>query len=83
MSPLPSELRSLLERAIIKAREEAEEAAKVALTALAVRDEPFSSLTAEQRHLRIALRAKARQLGGDSPFKDIGFKLLVEEVAYV
>jgi len=83
MSPLPNELRSLLERAIIKAREEADEAAKVALTALAVmRDEPFSSLTAEQRRLRVALRAKARQLGGSSS-KDIGLKLLVEEVAYV
>ena len=42
MSPLSNELRSILERAIIKAREVAEEAAAAALSTLAVkRDEPF------------------------------------------
>lgn len=81
MSPLSNELRSILERAIIKAREVAEEAAFAALTILAVnRDEPFASLNVEQRRLRNALRAKARQLGDGSHTK--GFQPLIEEVAY-
>ena len=81
MSPLPTELRSLLERAIIKARDVAEEAALAALNTLAVmRDEPFVSLNTEQRRLRNALRAKARQLGDGSLTK--GFQPLIEEVAY-
>lgn len=81
MSPLSNELRSMLERAIIKAREVAEEAALAALTTLAVkRDEPFASLNTEQRRLRNMLRAKARQLGDGSLTE--GFELLIEEVAY-
>ncbi len=81
MSPLPTELRSLLERAIIKAREVAEEAALAALNTLAVmRDEPFASLNTEQRRLRNALRAKGRQLGDGSLTK--GSQPLIEEVAY-
>ena len=81
MSPLSNELRSILERAIIKAREVAEEAAFAALTTLAVkRDEPFASLDVEQRRLRITLRAKARQLGNGN--LNSGFQPLVEEVAY-
>ena len=81
MSPLSNELRGILERAIIKAREVAEEAALAALTILAVKgDEPFASLNAEQRRLRNALRAKARQLGDGSLTK--GFQPLIEEVAY-
>jgi hypothetical protein len=83
MAPLSNELRSMLERAIIKAREIAEEEAQAALIRFAVnRNEPFASLHAEQRRLRNALRAKARQLGGGSSSPDKGFKLLVEEVAY-
>ena len=81
MAPLSNELRSMLERAIIKAREASEEAALAALTTLAVmRDEPFASLDREQRRLRNALRAKARQLGDGSLTK--GFQPLIEEVAY-
>ena len=81
MSPLSIELRSTLERAIIKAREVAEEAALAALTILAVnREEPFASLNTEQRRLRNALRAKARQLGDGNLTK--GFQPLIEEVAY-
>ncbi len=81
MAPLSNELRSMLERAIIKAREVSEEAALAALTTLAVmRDEPFASLDREQRRLRNALRAKARQLGDGSLTK--GFQPLIEEVAY-
>src|SRR5579864_2085915 len=83
MAPLSNELRNMLERAIIRAREIAEEEAQAALIRLSVnRNEPFTSLNAEQRRLRNALRAKARQLGGGSSSQDTGFKLLVEEVAY-
>ncbi len=83
MAPLSNELRSMLERAIIRAREIAEEEAQAALIRLSVnRNEPFASLNAEQRRLRNALRAKMRQLGGGSSSQDTGFKLLVEEVAY-
>src|SRR5713226_5076332 len=83
MSPLSSDLRNMLERAIIKARDVAEEAAKAALIALAVRqDTAFKSISDEQRILRNALRVKMRQLGGGSDAQDTGFQLLVEEVAY-
>ena len=76
-------LRNVLERAIIKAREIAEEEAEAALTRLAVnRNEPFASLDLEQRRLRNALRVRARQLGGGSLSQDTGFQRLVEEVAY-
>jgi len=81
MSPLSNELRNILEHAVIRAREVAEEAAKTALTILAVKqDEAFASLSPEQRRLRIALRAKARQLGNGDVEK--GFQPLIEEVAY-
>ncbi len=83
MAPISNELRSVLERAIIRARDIAEEEAQAALIRLSVnRNEPFVSLNAEQRRLRNALRASVRQLGGGSSFHDKGFKLLVEEVAY-
>src|SRR6266487_2319695 len=81
MAPLSNELRSMLERAIIGAREIAEEEAQAALIRLAVnRNEPFASLDLKQRRLRNALRAKARQLGDGSLTK--GFQPLIEEVAY-
>ena len=82
MATLESTLRSALEKAIIAAREEAEDAARAALDVLAVNQQrAFESLTSEQRTLRNALRAKARQLGSGS--QSAGFDLLVEEVAYV
>lgn len=81
MTPLTSDLRSILVRAIIKAREEAEEAAKAALIALAVmHDEAFASLNTNQKRLRNALRTRARQLG-DGDLEE-GFQSLIEEVAY-
>ncbi len=71
-----------MEKAIIAAREEAEDAARAALEVLAVNQQrAFETLTSEQRALRNALRAKARQLGSGS--QSTGFDLLVEEVAYV
>ena len=82
MATLESTLRSALEKAIITAREQAEDAARGALEVLAVNQERvFKVLTSEQRALRIALRAKARQLGSGN--QSTGFALLVEEVAYV
>src|SRR2546426_5197728 len=83
MATLSNELRSVLERAIIKAREIAEEEAQAALIRLAVKsNEPYASLNVEKRRLRNALRVKMRQLGGDSASQDKGFKLLIEDVAY-
>jgi N-6 DNA Methylase len=83
MTPLSSDLRNILERAIIKARDVAEGAAKAALIALAVpQDDLFTSISDEQRNLRDALRVKVRQLSGGNDDQDTGFRLLVEEVAY-
>ena len=71
-----------MEKAIVAARDEAENAARAALDVLAVNQQrAFETLPSEQRALRNALRAKARQLGSGS--QSTGFDLLVEEVAYV
>ena len=76
MTPLQSELRSLLEKAVISGRDAAEAAAEGALKALAVdRERPTITLNEDRRQLRNALRAKQKQLGGD-------FSLLVAECAY-
>ena len=81
MVPLPSELRSIFERAILNAREAAENAARAALTALAVgKDKPFTTMNDAQRELRNALHARARQLGNGR--QQVGIETLVEEVAY-
>ena len=81
MAPLPSDLRRTLETTIISARDAAEDAARAALATLAVeRDAPFTSMTEDQRRLRRALRAKARQLGSGDFLA--GIPLLVEEIAY-
>jgi len=85
MTPLSSDLRTILEHAIIKARDVAEEAAKAALVALAVQQETaFKSISDERRSLRNALRIKMRQLGGgnDTECQKRGFRLLIEEIAY-
>ena len=82
MAPLPTELRSLLEKAVLAARDAAEGAAGAAIRSLAVDlGEPFQSLDQDQRQLRRQLRERARQLGDGSQTK--GFDPLVEEVAYV
>ena len=81
MPPLPSDLRSTLEHAIIAARDTAETAARAALIPLAVeRPEPFASMSEDQRQLRRGLRAKARQLGGGN--QATGIPLLIDEIAY-
>ena len=82
MASLDSTLRNALEKAVVAAREDAEVAARAALGILAVNDpRAFATLTGEQRALRNALRAKARQLGSGN--HEAGFTLLIEEVAYV
>ncbi len=81
MASLPDELFGLVERKVLEARSTAEAAAGAAINALAVnRPEPYASLSPAQRHLRVALRARARQLGGGSQIE--GLPLLTEEIAY-
>lgn len=64
MPPLPSDLRRVLENAVIAAREEATTAAGAALKRLAVEAKDFPPyLTPDERVLRLKLRAAARQLG--------------------
>jgi hypothetical protein len=64
MPPLPSDLRRVLENAVIAAREQATTAAAAALKRLAAsaKDSP-PYLTPDERSLRLKLRAAARQLG--------------------
>jgi hypothetical protein len=72
---LSSDLRSALEKAVIAARDAAEEASRAALGVLAVGAARVPDhFDDESKRLRVALRADARQLGG--------FELLVEECAY-
>lgn len=87
MSSLPTQLRNLLERTVINARDEAEKAAKAALVRLAVHQrEPYATLSPEDRTLRNRLRAEARRLGEptESQHRDQSepFNPLVVEVAY-
>jgi hypothetical protein len=81
MAPLDDNLRRAFEKAVINARDAAEAAARTALTALALeREVAPAGFGSDQRRLRNALRARARQLGnGDMA---AGTPLLVEEIAY-
>jgi hypothetical protein len=75
MPPLPRELRKALETTVVSARVAAEDAARAALSTLAVdRDKAFEGMTGDQRTLRRALRAKERQLGS--------YDVLISEIAY-
>jgi hypothetical protein len=71
MPPLADALRSQLERAIIAAREQAEEGARAALQRLYVDNADSKkipkSFSEESRNLRVQLRAHARQLGDKVP----------------
>lgn len=81
MPSLPDELFGLVEKAVLDARQAAEESARAAINTLAVnRAQPFNSLGPEERRLRNALRARARQLGDGSQHR--GLPLLIEEIAY-
>ena len=81
MPVLASNLRNLLEKTIITARDEAEQAAQAALATLAVAQAaPFAGMRDEQKQLSRALRARSRQLGeGD---QSAGLPLLEQEIAY-
>lgn len=75
MPALPRELRKSLESTVIAARNAGEDAARAALSTLAVdRDRPFEGMSEDQRGLRRVLRAKERQLGSHEG--------LVSEIAY-
>lgn len=80
---LSAEQRRLLDSTVQKARTAAEVAAADALRALAVdhtHRPPY--LTDQQNELRLALRAKARQLGDDVQSRGADLTLLVRDVAY-
>ena len=80
---LSSMQRRLLDNTVQKARIAAEAAAADALRALAVDDTHRPSfLTDQQNELRLALRAKARQLGDDDRTRGADLALLVRDVAY-
>ena len=86
MPTLAKDQRNLLAKVVIQARDSAEVGAKKALHSLGV-DEPDapSHLTTEQRELRRALRAQARQLGdGEDPQKPGTYSIwhLMEKIAY-
>jgi hypothetical protein len=75
MGPLTRELRKRLDDAVVKARDVAEFAARSALASLGVEAESaHPNLGQEERRLRVALRAKVRQLGST--------EALVSEIAY-
>lgn len=81
MAPLATSMRQRLEKSVVAARREAEAAARAVLAHLAVeRNEPYPSMSPEERHLRNALRARRRVLGQERP--EQGTAALVEEIAY-
>lgn len=89
MPPLPTNLRRNLEKAVLRARDAAEQGAGNALTVLAVAEErAYETLSGEQRALRNGLRARVRVLAPSDTShrsgngKPRGFGPLVEEVAY-
>jgi hypothetical protein len=85
MPALASDLRKALENTVVDARDKAERGARDALTALAVgANEPFSSMSDEERKLRNRLRARGRQLGDQrDPQKGTqSIERLVREMAY-
>lgn len=86
MPTLTKDQRNLLAKVVIQARDSAEVGAKKALHSLGV-DEPDAPphLTTEQRELRRALRAQARQLGDrEDPQKPGTYSIwhLMEKIAY-
>jgi hypothetical protein len=79
--PLPSDLRKDLDKAVVRARDTAEQGAANAMAVLGVAAaEAPAGLSPEQRALRVALRAHGRALGrGVTP---LGLDELREEIAY-
>ena len=64
MPSLRRDLRSQLEKTVLKGRDLAEQGALEALTTLGVdQAKPFDHLTADQKRLRNQLRSRGRQVG--------------------
>lgn len=85
MPTLRKDLRSDLEKVVVKARDIAERAATAALQALAVdQKEPFPHLSPEDRSLRVRLRSHGRALGDkrDPVNKTQSLANLAHSVAY-
>ncbi|OGG45686.1 MAG: hypothetical protein A3F84_14485 [Candidatus Handelsmanbacteria bacterium RIFCSPLOWO2_12_FULL_64_10] len=86
MSILAKDQRNLLSKTVLEAREVAETGAKKALHALGVDESDAPGhLTPDQRYLRRALRAQARQLGDrEDPAKKGRYQVqhLTEKIAY-
>ncbi|GAB6057286.1 Eco57I restriction-modification methylase domain-containing protein [Desulfonatronum parangueonense] len=84
MSTLEKSLRNKLEKTVKDARDIAEAAAKASLEQLGVKEpSAYAHLTEDERSLRRALRAHARQLGnGRGPKGEQEVDRLIEEVAY-
>ncbi len=85
MTPLPPDLRTLLARAIQKARRVGESGARQALQSLAVdRAKPYDSMSLGDKSLRNRLRRRGRQ-AGDRRDRETGtqnIRHLAHEVAY-
>jgi len=83
MAPLPTDLRKILENAVVDARRKAEAGAGAVLTNLAVfASQPYASMDGSARRLRVALRARASALGDGYGDLDKGKAPLSEEIAY-
>jgi hypothetical protein len=81
MAPLAPELRRDLERAVVRARDTAEEGARASIAVLGVEAAAApGALAPADRDLRTALRARARAIGGG--VLQLGIDGLVEEIAY-
>jgi len=81
MPPLASDLRAGLERAVVRAREVSEAGAKAAIAVLGVESSgALAGLNADERRLRLALRARGKALGGG--VLTGGIDGLIEEIAY-
>jgi hypothetical protein len=81
VAPLAPELRRDLERAVVRARDSAEEGARAAIAVLGVEATAAPvALSPSDRDLRIALRARGRSIGGG--VLTLGIDGLVEEIAY-
>ena len=81
MPPLEPDLRHDLERAVVRARDTAEEGARAAIAVLGVEASAApTALSPADRDLRTALRARGRSLGGG--VLPLGIDALIEEIAY-
>jgi hypothetical protein len=85
MPHLPTDLRNMLEKAVVEARDVADLGARAAVEALGVGDAKVPAhLKPEEKELRVRLRARARLLGDalDAKTDKQAVDRLVREVAY-